>query len=116
MVSDHGRVMVTPYTAKTPAGGKYARGGVPTVGYYNGRARRHLITVGGRGYSIGRLVTEAFHGSAPFASAVSMHLDEIATNNAAGNLRWASPAENMNSPKYIAYVRSRTRNKRGRWI
>ncbi|MBK8246177.1 MAG: HNH endonuclease [Gemmatimonadetes bacterium] len=41
-----------------------------------------------------RLVAEAFHGPAPDAKSHVAHWDGNPTNNAASNLRWATPAEN----------------------
>ena len=42
---------------------------------------------------VNRLVCEAFHGS-PFDGAEAAHGDRDPGNNAATNLRWATPAEN----------------------
>jgi len=55
-----------------------------------------------------RLVCEAFHGPAPDASFVVIHLDEDATNNRKDNLKWGTMKENMNMPGYIEYCKSRT--------
>jgi hypothetical protein len=55
-----------------------------------------------------RLVCEAFHGPQPQDKPVVIHIDEDATNNRQENLRWGTQKENLNSPKFIAYCKSRT--------
>lgn len=62
----------------------------------------------GKNYRVSRLVCEAFHGPAPFHRAVVMHVDDDPINNWPMNLRWATQQENLNTPKFIAYCRSRT--------
>lgn len=47
-----------------------------------------------RTMSVHRLVAEAFHGPAPTAAHVVAHADGTRSNNAATNLRWATPSEN----------------------
>lgn len=58
-----------------------------------------------------QLVCEAFHGPKPFPKAVVIHLDENALNNRADNLKWGTQKENLNMPGFVAYCRSRTRQK-----
>lgn len=55
-----------------------------------------------------QLVCEAFHGPKPFPAAVVLHLDEDGLNNRPENLKWGTQRENMNSPKYKEWARSRT--------
>ena len=59
-------------------------------------------------FKVHRLVCEAFHGPAPFDSAVVMHLDDDPANNRPENLRWATQKENLNSDQFIEYCKSRT--------
>ncbi len=56
-----------------------------------------------------QLVCEAFHGPRPFADAVVIHLDENAHNNRPENLRWGTQKENLNGPKFRAYMSERTK-------
>lgn len=55
-----------------------------------------------------RLVCETFHGLKPFDKAVVIHKDENALNNNKDNLKWGTMKENLNSPKFIEYCKSRT--------
>lgn len=57
-----------------------------------------------------QLVCEAFHGPKPFPEAVVIHLDENAHNNRPGNLKWGTQKENLNMPKFKAWLRSEARN------
>ena len=42
-----------------------------------------------------RLVCEAFHGPAPSPAHHAAHWNDVGTDNHPGNLRWATPAENV---------------------
>lgn len=53
-------------------------------------------------------VCAAFHGPRPFPQAVVIHIDEDATNNHPGNLKWGTQKENLNSPGFIDYCHGRT--------
>jgi hypothetical protein len=59
-----------------------------------------------------RAVCEAFHGPKPFPEAVVIHLDENAHNNRPENLKWGTQKENLNMPKFKAYLRSPERMQR----
>lgn len=59
-----------------------------------------------------QLVCEAFHGPKPFPEAVVIHLDENAHNNRPENLKWGTQKENLNMPKFKAWLRSLERNAR----
>lgn len=54
------------------------------------------------------MVCEAFHGKAPFAHAVVMHIDDNPANNRPENLKWGTQKENLNAPAFIDYCKSRT--------
>ena len=97
-----------------PNGGMRKTQPVPTYGVktraskaarheYMGIMNKHLGNM-----KVHRLVCEAFHGPAPFAGAVVIHLDEDATNNRPENLRWGTQKENLNMPGFIAYCKART--------
>lgn len=72
-----------PYALKNTSDGPYFRVGLvlPT-----GKVQHALVH---------RLVCEAFHGPAPTDRPNVAHWDGDGTNNAAGNLRWASQSENL---------------------
>jgi hypothetical protein len=108
LASSEGRVMTIPHRGAMPKGGQRPYGGTPTFGVWNKADGRFIIGVGGRTYKIARLVAEAFHGPAPFAGAIVMHLDENAANNRASNLSWGTQKENLNAPGFLEYCRSRT--------
>lgn len=57
-----------------------------------------------------QLVCEAFHGPKPFPEAVVIHLDEDALNNRPENLKWGTQKENLNMPKFKAWLSSPERN------
>lgn len=69
---------------------------------------RYIYNYRGKNYKVHRLVCEAFHGPAPFEKAVVMHLDDDATNNKPENLAWGTQKQNLNTPAFIAYCKSRT--------
>ena len=108
LASSEGRVMMIPYRGAMPKGGQRSYGGTPTFGVWSRTDGRFITTIGDRSYKVARLVAEAFHGPAPFAGAVVMHLDENAANNRADNLRWGTQRENLNAPGFLDYCRSRT--------
>ena len=60
-----------------------------------------------KNYKIHRLICEAFHGPPPKGKNVVIHIDENGLNNRADNLKWGTQKENMNSPKFLEYCRSR---------
>lgn len=107
IASSEGRVMVTPYFGSMPYGGQRPYGGQPIYGVWNNQELRYQIYHKGRVYKVARLVCEAFHGS-PEKDQVCMHIDEDSRNNSPDNLRWATQKENLNSPKFLEYCRSRT--------
>lgn len=114
MASSWGRVILPVREYAMPNGGLRKTRPVPTYGTrtrasraarheYMGIMNRHLGNM-----KVHRLVCEAFHGPAPFAGAVVIHLDEDATNNRPENLRWGTQKENLNMPGFIAYCKART--------
>ena len=103
-----GRVMRLPFIGPMPKGSVRPYGGEPTFGVvhpYN--FHRPTINFKGKSYRVSRLICEAFHGPAPFPKAVVMHLDDDQTNNTPENLRWATQKENLNTPTFLEYCRSR---------
>ncbi len=54
-----------------------------------------------------QLVCEAFHGPKPFDKAVVINLDENGLNNIPENLKWGTQRENLNSPGFKEYCKSR---------
>ena len=114
MASSWGRVILPVREYKMPNGGVGLTRPCPTYGAktrasktarheYMGLANRHFGNM-----KVHRLVCEAFHGPAPFARAVVIHLDEDATNNKPSNLRWGTQKENLNMPGFVAYCKART--------
>lgn len=106
LACDDGSVMRIPYTAPGPLGrGVRVYGGEPRGGQLvDGRP---TIVFKGKNYRVSRLVCEAFHGPAPFHRAVVMHLNDDPADNRPENLRWGTQKENLNTPSFIAYCRSR---------
>src|SRR5262245_41669694 len=91
LVSSEGRVMYTPYRKPMPnRHGDRSYGGTPTFGVWARKQARFIINIRSTSYKIHRLVTEAFHGAAPFEDAVAMHVDENSVNNRASNLKWGN--------------------------
>lgn len=107
VASSHGRVMRVPHVAKAGCFGSRSVGGVPRTGEDGGEGRL-IISFRGKSYKVHRLVCEAFNGPAPFPAAVVMHIDEDYRNNRPENLKWATQRENLNSPGFLSYCRSRT--------
>jgi hypothetical protein len=107
LASSEGRVMRMPYAKQTPTG-YHTFGGQPGFGTWDRREGRFVFTVAGKTYRVARLVAEAFHGPPPFPGAITLHIDERASNNRASNLKWGTYAENLNAPGFLEYCRSRT--------
>ena len=117
MASTLGRIMVKPTTGAMPGGGVRSYISKPTYGNEEKSAtgrkdspKRRILRVGRlrKTFKIHRLVCEAFHGAAPFENAIVLHLDENASNNQPGNLRWGTRKENQNFPKAVAAFKART--------
>jgi hypothetical protein len=110
---EDGSVMRLPYEAAMPHGGRRAYGGRKWKGVLqNGRP---TIMYKKKNYRVSRLVCEAFHGPAPFPRAVVMHLNDDPTDNRPENLRWGTQKENLNTPKFIAFCKSRTGDRHPRF-
>lgn len=103
LASSEGRIMVAPYFAEMPRGGKRQYGGEPHFGVWNKLDGRFVVYHKGRTYKVHQLVCEAFNGAKPFEKAVVMHLDENAANNRPSNLAWGTQAENLNAPLHTGY-------------
>lgn len=114
MASSWGRVTLPIREYTMPNGGTCKTCPAPTYGTktkasktarheYMGICNKYLGNM-----KVHRLVCEAFHGPAPFAGAVVIHLDEDSTNNQSNNLRWGTQKENLNMPGFIAYCKART--------
>lgn len=103
--SSFGRVRCVRYEQVMPRGGSRIRTFGPTKGVYSYAVKgamhgRLIFRFRGKTYKVHRVVCEAFHGPAPFAGAVVMHLDENSLNNDPVNLRWGTQRENMNFPLF----------------
>jgi len=114
MASSLGRVRLPSRTATMPNGGERDYHPKPTYGVKTkaSKTARHFY-MGLQNKFFGnmkvhRLVCEAFHGAAPSPRHVVIHLDEDATNNKPENLKWGTQRENLNSPGFIEYCKSRT--------
>lgn len=110
LASSDGHVMRIPYLAPMPHDrGWRVYGGEPTKGVTHPKNfNRPTIRFSGRNYRVSILICEAFHGPKPFPKAVAMHIDDDQTNNRRENLKWGTQKENLNTPKFIAYCKSRT--------
>lgn len=101
--------MRLPFVGTMPHGGIRPYGGEPIYGVVHEKnSMRPTIHHKGKNIRVSRMVCEAFHGQRPFPKAVVMHLDDNPSNNKPENLKWGSQKENLNSPKFLAYCRSRT--------
>lgn len=105
LVSNEGRIMVAPYWAEMPHGGKRAYGGEPKFGVWSKADGRFITVWKGKTFKVHQLVCEAFNGKKPFDGAVVMHLDENAANNRPDNLAWGTQSENLTSPTHSGYLR-----------
>ena len=114
LASSYGRIVRRPFVRPMPHGGKRIYRSSPTYGYKaktTGLAGfRMIVRYFGlrKTFKVHRLVCEAFHGPQPFDGAVVMHIDDDPANNRPGNLKWATQKENLNTPQFIAYCKSRT--------
>lgn len=112
MASSEGRLLLPPRHGALPNGGYRVYAPEPVEGViakaatdasheYCSYFARHFGNI-----KVHRAVCEAFHGPAPFAGAVVIHLDENALNNRPENLKWGTQKENLNMPKFLAYCSS----------
>ena len=112
--SNMGRIRKKPYMVKLPNGGFRGSGGTGTFGavYKANKIAKHSYRgVTYRCYGplkVHRLVCLAFYGLPPFERAVVIHIDEDAHNNKPENLKWGTQKENMNTPKFKEWQRTRT--------
>lgn len=114
LTSNLGRIKLPESEARMPHGGFRKYTTKPTIGSimkskrgakhsYRGFRNRKLGTL-----KVHQLICETFHGMKPFPNAVVIHIDEDALNNNSSNLKWGTQKENLNSPKFIDYCKSRT--------
>jgi hypothetical protein len=109
--SSWGRVRRIYNLSPMPHGGYRLNGGVARYGSIDRKTGRVLIVFRGKGYVVARLICEAFHGPKPFPKAVVMHRDDNPANNRADNLRYGTQKENLNTPKFIEFCKSRVGDK-----
>lgn len=111
--SSLGRIQLPHGTAPMPNGNIRSYEPKPNYGYKtraSKTARHEYMGLQNRKYGnikVHRAVCEAFHGPAPFKSAVVIHLNENALDNRPENLKWGTQKENLNMPKFIEYCKSR---------
>jgi hypothetical protein len=109
--SSWGRARLDPIVYDLPNGGMKQTSPIATYGYASettGLAGfRMIYRTKHKTYKVARLVCEAFHGP-PFDRAVAMHLDDDPANNRPENLKWGTVKENLNTPQFLNYCRSRT--------
>lgn len=118
LVSSLGRVLLQPRYAAMRNGGFRIYTPTPRFGQVSrakvGASHTFLIIMvrdaskpaKQRPRKVHQLVCEAFHGPAPFSGAVVIHLDEDAHNNRPENLKWGTQKENLNMPKFKAWLSS----------
>jgi hypothetical protein len=117
MASSWGRIRLNPRCYPMPNGAMRSTKPRPRYGCKTkaGKTARHtyfgLVTKEHGNMKVHRLVCEAFHGAAPFANAVVIHLNENGLDNRSENLRWGTQKENLNMPGFVAYCRSRIGDK-----
>jgi len=107
LVSSEGRIMVAPYWADMPHGGRRSYGGEPRFGVWSKTDGRFITVWKGKTFKVHQLVCEAFNGPAPFSGAVVMHIDENAANNRPCNLQWGTQKENLNAAGFLDYTKDR---------
>lgn len=124
--SSHGRVLQAPCYAPLPNGGYRLVLPEPREGqvskaskdaahvYRHVMLRRHGGGPRQQPRKVHQLVCEAFHGPKPFPEAVVIHLDENALNNRPENLKWGTQKENLNMPRFKAWLSSPERSERMR--
>lgn len=118
LASSWGRILLPPRYAPVHHGGFRSYLPKPRYGQVS-RARKgashtfYIIMVRcdeakarQRPRKVHQLVCEAFHGPKPFPDAVVIHLDEDALNNRPENLKWGTQKENLNMPKFKAWLSS----------
>ena len=122
LASSEGRILLPPSYAPLHNGGFRAYFPKPTLGQISraNKAAKHeyrLVMVKRTGdgppqapRKAHQLVCEAVHGPKPFPEAVVIHLDEYALNNRPENLKWGTQKENLNMPKFKAWLSSPERN------
>lgn len=122
LASSEGRILLPPRCAPIPHGGYRHYITEPRLGQISrakkGAAHAYRIVMikddtkaaKQRPRKVHQLVCEAFHGPKPFPEAVVIHLDEDALNNRPENLKWGTQKENLNMPKFKAWLRSQERN------
>lgn len=122
LASSEGRILLPPSHAPLPNGGFRIYAPQPCLGQVARSKKaakheyRHVMVRRSRDAGrqaprkVHQLVCEAFHGPKPFEQAVVIHLDENALNNRPENLKWGTQRENMNMPKFKAWLCSPARN------
>ena len=116
MASSEGRILLPPRYAPLPQGGfrlytpKPAYGVVTRANSAASHTYRGIYAKFYGNIKVHQAVCEAFHGPKPFHGAVVIHLDEDAHNNRPENLKWGTQKENLNMPKFKAWLRSPERN------
>lgn len=121
LASSWGRILLPPRYAPLPHGGYRAYFPKPRYGQVS-RAKKSashtyriimlrcdVAAAKQKPRKVHQLICEAFHGPAPFDSAVVIHIDEDAHNNRPDNLRWGTQKENLNMPKFKAWCSSDAR-------
>ena len=113
LANDLGQVKWPESTALMPYGGVRVYKtkwifGTKTKASKNARYLYMGTLYRGKNYKVHRLICEAFHGPAPEGHNVVIHLDEDSTNNRPENIKWGTQKENLNSPGFIEYCKSRT--------
>lgn len=114
LASSLGRIKLPERSGPTPNGGWRNYKTKPTYGHVtkaSKKAKHVYYGVCNRFYGnlkVHRLICEAFHGPQPTKDSVVVHIDENALNNNYKNLKWGTQKENLNSPKFLSYCKTRT--------
>ena len=117
LASSSGRIIYPARTYAMPRGGSRTTKPKPTFGQVRRAAKeascvyRAVTSRQFGNIKVHRAVCERFHGTAPSAQHVVLHLNEDGLDNRPTNLRWGTRKENQNAPGFVAWAGQVARDK-----